>query len=39
MDAGTTLSLNSTKEIGTGVLNMKILLDSLNVIRISPLMM
>jgi hypothetical protein len=33
MDVGTTLSLSSTKEIGNGALNMKILLDSLNVIR------
>jgi hypothetical protein len=34
MDVGTILSLDLIREIGTGVLNMKILLDNMSVIRV-----
>jgi hypothetical protein len=34
MDVGTILSLDLIREIGTGALNMKILLDNMSVIRV-----
>jgi hypothetical protein len=39
MDVGMILSSSLIKVTGTGVLNMKILLDSLNAIGVSQLMM